>query len=750
MVPRTALPVAALALVASLAVVPVAGQGSALVTFGKQTSDGLEVVVAEVALPDGGFVAIHDASLEEPDGDAVGSVVGVSRKLDSGTHRDVTAFLFEHRDEDQRLVARPHRDTDGDGAFGFVSGDGEVDGPYTPGGEPVTDGAPVTVSATVAARAQVSEGRHVLVDRVSVEDGGFVVLRSAGGSGGNATTDDDSGNATDGNTTTESVATEDTLTGVSSHLEPGVHQDVRVRLDGNLTGDRTFNVTLHRDGNGNETLDVGGPGPVEDPAYANHTGAAVSTTVDVALDGNASVALPDQATGGHVVDVRRVHVPERGFVTVHDASLAGGGSQESFRGVSTYLGPGLHEDVEVPLSEPLEEEGVVYAAAHRDSDGDQRFDYLTSDGADDGPYTDDDGATVADAGEAHLSASVSYDRRSSPGSAVTAHRVDLSAPGFVAVHDAGYRDGEVLGSVVGVSSKLEPGLQRDLRIPLDEPVRDSQTLTLVPYRDANGNGTYDFVSSLGGDDEPFRVPDGSPVADAAFTEVRASVVVEDQATDGTRVTVEAATLPDGGFVTVHDESLLQGEAVESLLGTSEYRPPGTTRNLTVALDDNITEDQALYVVPHRDTNRNAGFDFVLSEAEEDVPYVAAGGPVAEPLEATLGPGDTTDEGPSRPWPEPASEERGEPGSDDTQGYDGGQEYDGEGYGGQDYAGGQGYDGQGYGDGDAGRGEGPPGEDDGGFLGIPDIPGLPTVPGPGAGAAVAVLGLAALAARSKGG
>ena len=128
-------------------------QPTASVTFDDQTTDGSSVTVASVTMSDGGFVAIHDSTLL--DGEVIGSVVGVSDVLDAGTHEGVDVALFggvpgaefdqDALQEDETLIAMPHFDSNGNGTYDFVTSGGEADGPYTSGGEAVTDDAMVTV-----------------------------------------------------------------------------------------------------------------------------------------------------------------------------------------------------------------------------------------------------------------------------------------------------------------------------------------------------------------------------------------------------------------------------------------------------------------------------------------------------------------------------------------------------------------------------------------------------------------------------
>ncbi|RQG97161.1 hypothetical protein EA473_03545 [Natrarchaeobius chitinivorans] len=115
------------------------------VTFSDQTTDGQTVVVDEVTMASGGFVAIHDSSLLV--GNVLGSVIGSSEYLEAGTHENVEITLDEPLEEDETLIAMPHRDTNDNQEFDFVESEGEADGPYEFAGEPITDEAVVTLEA---------------------------------------------------------------------------------------------------------------------------------------------------------------------------------------------------------------------------------------------------------------------------------------------------------------------------------------------------------------------------------------------------------------------------------------------------------------------------------------------------------------------------------------------------------------------------------------------------------------------------
>jgi len=104
----------------------------------------------------------------------------------------------------------------------------------------------------------------------------------------------------------------------------------------------------------------------------------------------------------------------------------------------------------------------------------------------------------------------------------------------------------------------------------------------------------------------------------------ANVTFGDQQSDGSEVTVESASVPDGGFVVVHDESLVDRAIIDSMLGQSAFLEPGVHRDVTVELDDPLEESQRLIAVLYRDENENEEYDFVTSNRTVDGPYTREG------------------------------------------------------------------------------------------------------------------------------
>lgn len=82
----------------------------------------------------------------------------------------------------------------------------------------------------------------------------------------------------------------------------------------------------------------------------------------------------------------------------------------------------------------------------------------------------------------------------------------------------------------------------------------------------------------------------------------AEVTFSDQTSNGTSVVIDSVALPDGGFVAVREQP-------DRLLGVSRYLEPGRHEDVTVTLDEQLTEDTELVAAAHRDTNSNREFDF---------------------------------------------------------------------------------------------------------------------------------------------
>lgn len=203
-----------------------------------QVSDGTSIIVASVTLPDGGFVAIHS-----DDNGAPGPVIGVSPLLPAGTTEDVEVTLDEPLTADATVFPMAHID-DGNGTYEFPGPDG-------PALDANGDVAVVPVLVTVQAESgddaasidisdQTGDGTTVMIDSVTLPNGGFVAIHS-----------DDGG-------------APGPVIGVSELLPAGTSEDVEVTLDTPLDADATIFPMAHID-DGNGTYEFPGPdGPATD------------------------------------------------------------------------------------------------------------------------------------------------------------------------------------------------------------------------------------------------------------------------------------------------------------------------------------------------------------------------------------------------------------------------------------------------------------------------------------------------------
>lgn len=123
-------------------------------------------------------------------------------------------------------------------------------------------------------------------------------------------------------------------------------------------------------------------------------------------------------------------------------------------------------------------------------------------------------------------------------------------------------------------------------------------------------------------DEPLRVlaaVDASPAP--------ARVTIDDQTVDpaGGTAAIEVAqvTLSEGGFVVLHDETLLDGQVTGSVIGNSAYLQPGSTSGvgIEVAVDDIVDANDdgtpTVIAMAHKDTDGDQSYGFPLA----DGPYV---------------------------------------------------------------------------------------------------------------------------------
>ncbi|WP_254764758.1 DUF7282 domain-containing protein [Natrinema marinum] len=291
----------------------------------------------------------------------------------------------------------------------------------------------------------------------------------------------------------------------------------------------------------------------------------------------AYVTFDDQTTEGETVVVANATLASGGFVTIHDSSLLVGNVIGSVIGTSEYLEAGTHENITITLDEPLEEDETLIAMPHRDTNQNETYDFVETEGQADGPYLTADGEPVTDQAVVTVEDAVAEE----PADNVT--------------------DEEPVDNVTDEPVDEEP-VDNVTDEPVDEEPVDNVT------------------------DEPVDNVTEEPTDNVTEEEpAEATVTFDNQTTEGETVVVANTTLPSAGFVTIHDSSLLEGNVIGSVIGVSDYLEAGTHENITITLDDPLEEDETLIAMPHQDTNDNETYDFVETEGEEDGPFLTAEG-----------------------------------------------------------------------------------------------------------------------------
>jgi len=100
---------------------------------------------------------------------------------------------------------------------------------------------------------------------------------------------------------------------------------------------------------------------------------------------------------------------------------------------------------------------------------------------------------------------------------VTIASVDLSDGGYVVVYNASDQHGAGPDTVIGASSFHAQGEHQNVRIALDQDIRESRTLIARPHEDTDGDNVFEYGAEAGLDG-PYT-HSGDPVNDSAQVDV---------------------------------------------------------------------------------------------------------------------------------------------------------------------------------------------------------------------------------------
>jgi hypothetical protein len=192
------------------------------------------------------------------------------------------------------------------------------------------------------------------------------------------------------------AAANQTVTGTTS-VAPGSEVTVRLQRNGSGSFVKTNTTTVEPNGSfaaefnltetaPNTTVSVVADGP-------HNTSDRTRTTIqpsrsNESVNATASLTVADQASTGRTVTVKNVTLPAGGFVVVH-APNASAAPIESVLGASSYLKNGTNKNVTITLTEPVNESTRLVVMAHRDTNDNRVYDFSSSNGTADRPYTAD-------------------------------------------------------------------------------------------------------------------------------------------------------------------------------------------------------------------------------------------------------------------------------------------------------------------------------------------------------------------------
>jgi hypothetical protein len=284
---------------------------------------------------------------------------------------------------------------------------------------------------------------------------------------------------------------------------------------------------------------------------------------------------------------------------------------------------------------------------HLDTDADEVYDFVASEGADDGPYVAD-GSAVTDAANVTVAvegppappeppeppeppapmASVTFGDQTTNGSSVTVAASDNdTAPYYTAVWTL-TADGEpdqLLGA-----AHVDDTSATNLSVALDPALEENATLVAAVHPDADGDASTsdDPVADriLAADTANLTVAADEPPAPT-----EASVTFDDQTTNGSAVTVAEAGNGTAPYYVAVWTLTADGDP-ETLHGFTQVTEPSVS-DLGVSLDVEIDSNGTVAAVVHPDADGDTATTtdpVVASALAIDVANVTVGNATAAP------------------------------------------------------------------------------------------------------------------------
>jgi hypothetical protein len=287
---------------------------------------------------------------------------------------------------------------------------GAVDAQETPGAQ--NGSGQNTTTPAVEIRNQTSSGSTITVQRATLSQPGFVAIHTSSYADG-------------------LVGPNESIIAVSQRLAAGTHHNVTIDVShappGNAPGlnrsqlneTTTLAATVYGDTNGNVQLDsvrsLGG-----NDTLVIQNGSVVRDSARVRVPSPprriASVAFRNQTLQNDTLTVAQARLPRGGFLIAHNASYQRtGDALTSAVAISRYLPPGNYSNVTLSVKQgALAESQTVTIRPSLDTNNNQQYDFVTSDGFQDVAYeTVNHSAVITDPAQVRVPGS----GRQSPASA---------------------------------------------------------------------------------------------------------------------------------------------------------------------------------------------------------------------------------------------------------------------------------------------------------------------------------------------
>jgi len=186
------------------------------------------------------------------------------------------------------------------------------------------------------------------------------------------------------------------------------------------------------------------------------------------------------------------------------------------------------------------------------------------------------------------------------------------------------------------TTTAETGTELDVRVTgTDSGSPFVKPLTTVVQSDGTWSVTADFGDNAQGANFTVDVRRNGtsllaePVDGRISAAPTASVVFNDQESDGSSVTVDTVTMSDGGFVVIYLDTFNT-----EIIGHSGYIEPGSDSDIGIELDRTLDEDTSLVARPHQDTDGDQTYEFELGSSV-DAPYSEDGSAVTDRADITV-------------------------------------------------------------------------------------------------------------------